>query len=116
MTPSRSRWRIPSSGALAQTSAPARRRLRPFDMLRHWRPDVIVSDIEMPGEDGYGLMQRVRALAPRDGGETPAIALTAYGRPMDRLRALGSGFNMHVPKPVDPGELTAIVADLAGRV
>ena len=87
-----------------------------FDMLRHWRPDVIVSDIEMPGEDGYGLMQRVRALAPRDGGETPAIALTAYGRPMDRLRALGSGFNMHVPKPVDPGELTAIIADLAGRV
>src|SRR5262245_22281101 len=87
-----------------------------FDMLRHWRPDVIVSDIEMPGEDGYGLMQRVRALAPGDGGDTPAIALTAYGRPMDRLRALGSGFNMHVPKPVDPGELTAIVADLAGRV
>jgi len=87
-----------------------------FDMLRHWRPDVIVSDIEMPGEDGYRLMQRIRALAPHDGGATPAIALTAYGRPMDRLRALGSGFNMHVPKPVDPGELTAIVADLAGRV
>jgi signal transduction histidine kinase/ActR/RegA family two-component response regulator len=87
-----------------------------FDMLRRWRPDVIVSDIEMPGEDGYRLIHRIRALAPRDGGETPAIALTAYGRPQDRLRALDSGFNMHVPKPVEPGELTAIVADLVGQV
>ena len=84
-------------------------------LLRSWRPDVLVSDIEMPGEDGYSLIHKVRALPANEGGETPAIALTAYGRPLDRLRVIGAGFNMHIPKPVDPGELTAIVADLAGQ-
>ncbi len=87
-----------------------------LDTFRSWHPHVLVSDIEMPGEDGYTLIQKVRAHAARDGGETPAIALTAYGRPQDRLRAIGAGFNMHVPKPVDPGELTAIVADLVGQI
>ena len=53
--------------------------------------------------------------AGNEGGATPAIALTAYGRPQDRLRAVAAGFTMHVPKPVDPGELTAIVAGVAGR-
>ena len=86
-----------------------------LEMLQKWRPDVLVSDLEMPGEDGYSLIQRVRALARSDGGETPAVALSAYGRPQDRLRAVTAGFSMHVPKPVDPGELTAIVAGLAGR-
>jgi signal transduction histidine kinase/ActR/RegA family two-component response regulator len=83
-----------------------------LDLLREWRPDVLVSDVEMPGEDGYSLIRKVRGLAPGDGGGIPAVALTAYGRPQDRLRALAAGFNMHVPKPVDPGELTAIIADL----
>jgi CheY-like chemotaxis protein len=64
----------------------------------------------MPGEDGYSLVRKVRALPPEQGGTIPAIALSAYGRPQDRLRAVSAGFNMHVPKPVDPGELTAIVA------
>jgi signal transduction histidine kinase/ActR/RegA family two-component response regulator len=86
-----------------------------LDVLRQWRPDVLVSDIEMPGEDGYSLIRRVRGLPPDEGGETPAIALTAYGRPQDRLRSLAGGFNMHVPKPVDPGELTAIIASVAGQ-
>jgi len=86
-----------------------------LDVVKQWRPDVLVSDIEMPGEDGYELIDKVRALAPEEGGETPAIALSAYGRPQDRLRALAAGFTMHVPKPVDPGELTAIVASVAGR-
>jgi signal transduction histidine kinase/ActR/RegA family two-component response regulator len=81
-------------------------------LFREWRPDVLVSDIEMPVEDGYSLIHKVRGLAPDDGGRTPAIALTAYGRPQDRLRALAAGFNMHIPKPVDPGELTTIIADL----
>jgi CheY-like chemotaxis protein len=85
-----------------------------FDLVKSWRPDVLVADIEMPAEDGYSLIRNVRALAAGEGGSTPAIALTAYGRAQDRVRALAAGFNMHVPKPVDPGEITAIVASLAG--
>ena len=83
--------------------------------LYNWRPHVLVSDIEMPGEDGYSLIRKVRALSVPDGGRTPAVALTAYGRQQDRVLALTAGFSMHVPKPVDPGELTAIVAGLASR-
>jgi CheY-like chemotaxis protein len=74
---------------------------------------VLVSDVEMPREDGYALIRKVRALPAAAGGATPAIALTAYGRAQDRMLALGAGFNMHVPKPVDPGEFTTIVAELA---
>jgi signal transduction histidine kinase len=84
-----------------------------FEMLQQWRPDVLVSDIEMPGEDGYSLIRKVRALDPQAGGRTPAVALTAYGRRHDRTLSLTAGFSMHVPKPVDPGEFTAIVASLA---
>jgi signal transduction histidine kinase/ActR/RegA family two-component response regulator len=84
-----------------------------FRELRRWRPDVLVSDIEMPGEDGYSLIRRVRELTRDDGGGVPAIALTAYGRTQDRVRSLAAGYSMHVPKPVDPSELTAIVASVA---
>jgi len=84
-------------------------------MLEQWRPDVLVSDIEMPGEDGYTLIRKIRALSPERGGKTPAVALTAFGRPEDRIRSLMAGFNIHVSKPVDPDELTAIVASLADR-
>ena len=83
--------------------------------LERWLPDVLVSDIEMPGEDGYTLIRKIRALSPERGGKTPAVALTAFGRPEDRIRSLMAGFNIHVSKPVDPDELTAIVASLAGR-
>jgi signal transduction histidine kinase len=83
--------------------------------LGQWRPDVLVSDIEMPGSDGYTLIRKVRALPPEQGGKTPAVALTAFSRPEDRIRSLMAGFNIHVSKPVDPAELTAIVASLAGR-
>ena len=103
---------LKSAGASVRTTGSARETL---DMLRHWRPDVLVSDIEMPGEDGYALIQKVRVLSADDGGDTPAIALSAYGRPQDRLRALSAGFSMHVPKPVDPGELTSIIAGVAGQ-
>ena len=85
-------------------------------MLQDWRPDVLISDIEMPGEDGYSLIRKVRALRIEAGGKTPAIAMTAYGRPQDRVRSLAAGYSMHVPKPVDPAELVTIVASLAGRV
>jgi CheY-like chemotaxis protein len=84
--------------------------------IQEWRPDVFVSDIEMPGEDGYALIRNVRALDSERGGKTPAVALTAYGRTQDRMLSLTAGYSMHVPKPVDPGELTTIVANVAGRL
>lgn len=79
------------------------------------RPDVLVSDISMPEVDGYALIGRVRELAPDQGGRIPAVALTAYGRAIDRIRALSAGFNMHIPKPVEPAELATVVASLTGR-
>jgi CheY-like chemotaxis protein len=68
----------------------------------------------MPGEDGYAFVARVRALAHGEGGEIPAIALTAYARTEDRVRALSSGFQMHVAKPIEPAELVATIASVAG--
>ncbi len=85
------------------------------EILRQWAPHVMISDLEMPGEDGYSLIRKVRALDRASGGGIPAVALTAYGRMDDRLRTMSAGFNMHVPKPVQPAELTVIVANLAGR-
>ena len=69
----------------------------------------------MPGEDGYSLIRKVRALDTEHGGKTPAVALTAYGRTQDRMLSLAAGYNMHVPKPVDPGELRTIIASVATR-
>jgi PAS domain S-box-containing protein len=76
-------------------------------------PDVLVSDIGMPGEDGYELMRRVRALAPEVGGAVPAIALTAFARQEDMRHALDAGFDVHVAKPIDPAELARVVARAA---
>jgi hypothetical protein len=84
-------------------------------LVQDWRPDVLISDIEMPGEDGYTFIRRLRALDFTKGGKTPALALTAYGRAEDRLRTLSAGYSMHVSKPIDPAELPVIVASLAGR-
>jgi len=81
-----------------------------------WRPDILIADIGMPVEDGYMLMKKLRALESERGGHIPAIALTAYGRREDRLRALSVGYESHVPKPVDPAELLAIVASLTNRI
>ncbi|ATB29555.1 hybrid sensor histidine kinase/response regulator [Melittangium boletus] len=83
--------------------------------LKEERPDVLVSDIGMPGEDGYSLIARLRALSPSEGGRTPTIALTAYARVEDRTRVLLAGFHSHVPKPVEPVELLAVLASLSGR-
>jgi signal transduction histidine kinase/ActR/RegA family two-component response regulator len=82
-----------------------------LERLSHFRPDIIISDIEMPGEDGYSLIRKVRAQESRD-GRTPAIALTAYTRSPDRVRALAAGFQMHMGKPVEPTELVAAVKSL----
>jgi signal transduction histidine kinase/CheY-like chemotaxis protein len=80
------------------------------------KPDVLVSDIGMPGADGYELLARVRALGRARGGGVPAIALTAFSRSEDRTRALRVGFLVHVSKPVDPSELVATVASVARRI
>jgi PAS domain S-box-containing protein len=83
--------------------------------LPRWKPDVLVSDLGMPQEDGFALIGKVRALAPGQGGDTPAAALTAYVREEDRARALDAGYQAHLPKPVDPSALARVVAGLAGR-
>lgn len=83
--------------------------------LTEWRPDVILSDIAMPEEDGYSFISKVRSL-PRDkGGETPAAALSAYARDEDRLQALAAGYQMHIAKPIGASQLVTMVAKLAGR-
>jgi signal transduction histidine kinase/CheY-like chemotaxis protein len=79
------------------------------------RPHVLITDIGMPHEDGYSLVRSLRALPREQGGETPAVALTAFARSEDRRRAMLCGFDMHVSKPVEPGELVAVVARLARR-
>ena len=81
-----------------------------------WLPDVLISDIEMTERDGYELMRRVRTLPPERGGRVPAVALTAYARVEDRMKALEAGFQMHVPKPVDPAELLTVLASVTGRL
>jgi PAS domain S-box-containing protein len=86
-----------------------------LEAVRSWRPDVLVSDIAMPGDDGYWLIGQVRALDPAAGGATAAVALTAYVRMEDRLQVLATGFQLYVPKPVDPAELRDAVARVAPR-
>src|SRR5262249_7620730 len=78
-------------------------------------PDVLVSDIGMPGQDGFDLISMIRAMEPERGGNIPAIALTAYARSEDRARVLTAGFQSHVPKPVGPATLAIAVANVARR-
>jgi signal transduction histidine kinase/ActR/RegA family two-component response regulator len=83
--------------------------------LSEWKPDVILSDIAMPEEDGYSFIRKVRSL-PRDkGGDTPAAALTAYARDVDRRQALAAGYQMHIAKPIGASQLVTMIARLAGR-
>jgi CheY-like chemotaxis protein len=79
------------------------------------RPDVLLSDIAMPVEDGYVLIQKLRAQPEAAGGRTPAIALTAHARSEDRTRAMLAGFHNHVTKPIDPEELMAVLTAVVGR-
>jgi CheY-like chemotaxis protein len=81
--------------------------------LKESRPDVVVCDIGMPGLDGYNFIEVLRGFPPAEGGATPVVALTAYARPEDRRRAIVHGFDMHVAKPLDPGELAAVIERLA---
>ena len=83
-------------------------------ILQTWTPDAMVSDIEMPGEDGYGLVGKARRLTA-DRTDLIAIALTAHARPEDRVRALESGFQWHLAKPIDPSELLSVLATLLAK-
>ena len=86
-----------------------------LDAMKSSVPDVLISDIGMPGTDGYDFIQQIRKLSRHGGGKVAAIALTAYTRIEDRLRALRAGYDMHVPKPVELTELVAVAASLARR-
>jgi PAS domain S-box-containing protein len=108
-----SRTVLNEAGADVQTASSAR---EAFALLQSYRPHVLVSDIGMPGEDGFSLIQRVRALPDGEGGNVAAVALTAFTRGQDKTRALAAGFDAHLSKPVHPDELTASVAALARRL
>jgi PAS domain S-box-containing protein len=86
-----------------------------IDAIAQFQPHILVSDIGMPGEDGYTLIRRLRQLPAEQGGQVPAIALTAYARAEDRTQALAAGFQQHIPKPVNPDKLAAVVSELARR-
>jgi CheY-like chemotaxis protein len=103
---------LETQGATVITVVSAREAL---DLLGRERIDVLLSDIEMPGNDGYQLIRELRLRPFAAGGAVPAAALTAYARTEDRLRALRAGFQLHLAKPVQPSELVAVVASLAAR-
>ena len=86
-----------------------------LDAFGRERPDVVLSDIEMPGEDGYALIRKLRALPRERGGQTPAAGLTGLSSVEDRARVLQAGFQYHVAKPVDARALVSVVATLAAR-
>jgi CheY-like chemotaxis protein/nitrogen-specific signal transduction histidine kinase len=98
------------SGAETMAASSANQAL---EMWGSWRPDVLVADIGMPAEDGYALIRKVRSYSADEGGQIPAVALTAYVRREDRLRILSAGYQMHLAKPVEPIELITAVASLA---
>jgi PAS domain S-box-containing protein len=86
-----------------------------LEALARLKPDVLLADLALPGEDGYALIGKVRTLPADQGGRTPAAALTAYGTVEDRIRAVSAGFQVHIAKPVQPAELAAVVVTLAAR-
>jgi CheY-like chemotaxis protein len=87
-----------------------------LQLLEHQQPHVLLSDLGLPEHDGYELIQTIRLLPARQGGTIPAAALSAFARSEDRRRAMLAGFQTHLAKPVEPSELLAVVANLAGRV
>ncbi len=99
-------------GATVETASSGAEALR---LMTRKKPHVLIMDIGMPDEDGYSVIQRVRKLPPAQGGDVPAIALTAFARSEDRRRAILAGFQMHMSKPVEPSELIAIVSSLGNH-
>jgi len=100
---------LEQAGAQVATAGSAREALAVFE---RFQPDVLVSDIGMPENDGYSLIRDIRKMEGDGGSTVPAVALTAFARAEDRSQALGSGFQAHLPKPIEPGELTAVIAQL----
>jgi PAS domain S-box-containing protein len=103
---------VAQCGAEVQTTASAAEALA---VIEKWKPDILVSDIAMPDVDGYELIRKIRSIELEHDRRIPAIALTAYARPEDRIRALSAGFNIHVSKPIEPAELVTVIASLSGR-
>jgi PAS domain S-box-containing protein len=103
---------LTQSGAMVTTASGVAEAL---SKLRMVTPDLLVSDIEMANEDGYSLIRKLRAWGEDQGRRLPAIALTAHARPADRLRVLSEGFQIHMPKPVEPAELVLAIANLIHR-
>jgi CheY-like chemotaxis protein len=99
-----------SCGAEARVAGSVPEALAAFE---DWQPDVLISDIALPDEDGYSLIRKIRKRSPQRGGLTPAVALTAYAKIEDRVTILGAGFQMYLSKPADPNELVAVVGSLA---
>ena len=99
-------------GAAVLTASSADEGLK---LLQSQRPNVVISDIGMPDKDGYQFMRDLRRISAVKGGNTPAIALTAFARSEDRTRAMVAGYQIHISKPIEPQELIATVASLAGR-
>ena len=86
-----------------------------LSLLETWRPDVLVSDLGLPVEDGYSLIEKVREKESREGGFIPAVALSGYARTEDKAQALAAGYQLHLAKPVGLVDLTNAVAGLAGK-
>jgi CheY-like chemotaxis protein len=86
-----------------------------FNVFNQFKPHILVSDIAMPGEDGYSLIKKVRALSKVAGGNTPAVAMTAYAGQEDSHQALSAGFQLHLSKPVDGDDFVNSIAKLVGK-
>jgi CheY-like chemotaxis protein len=102
---------LAAQGARVTTAVSAKEAM---EALVRETPDIILSDIEMPGGDGYSLVRDIHG-AQSAWRSVPVVAVTAYNRVEDRIRLLSSGFNMHLPKPVDPSELAAVITSLTRR-
>jgi len=103
-------------GAEVKSVGSAAEALREVTAESSPRPDVLICDIAMPDESGYDLIHKVRMLKPERGGSIPAIALTGYTSAVDRMRALAAGFQNHVSKPIEPQELSTVIASVANRL
>jgi PAS domain S-box-containing protein len=101
-----------SSGADVRAATDAE---EAFEQVEQWQPDILISDIGLPGDDGYTLIQRVRAREAQRGRSIPALAVSAHARTEDRARALAAGFQMHVAKPLEPADFVAAIAHLLGQ-
>jgi CheY-like chemotaxis protein len=103
---------LTNAGAEVSTAGSGQQAL---ELLATARPDVIISDISMPGFDGYQFIAELRRRAPEDGGNTPAIALTAHTRTKDQEKALAAGFNLHLSKPMRALQLIASICELVEK-